>query len=158
GPRLPSDGRSGKRGEAASGVARRTDARSSQLARHLRKPFRPRGCFDPENQRQVKDAMTGMPRNRRPLESSLQIYLRQINETSLLSAVEEVLLAQRIQAGDAEARDHLVRANLRLVVNLARSYQGKGLDLADLIAEGNLGLFRAAEAFDPAMQTRFSTY
>src|SRR5262249_21981608 len=67
-------------------------------------------------------------------------------------------LAYRIEAGDAEARDQLVRANLRLVVNLARGYVGKGLDLADLIAEGNLGLMRAAEAFDPTMGTRFSTY
>jgi RNA polymerase primary sigma factor len=92
------------------------------------------------------------------LESSLQLYLREIDETPLLSATEEALLARRTQSGDAQARDHLVRANLRLVVKLARAYQGKGLDLPDLIAEGNLGLFRAAEAFDPAMQTRFSTY
>ena len=95
---------------------------------------------------------------RRPTPSPLQSYLEEINETALLSADQERQLAWRVQSGDAPARDHLVRANLRLVVNLARAYQGKGLDLADLIAEGNLGLLRAAEAFDPAMQTRFSTY
>jgi RNA polymerase primary sigma factor len=89
-----------------------------------------------------------------PLES----YLREINETPLLKADEEKELAYRIEDGDSEARDHLVRANLRLVVNIARSYQGKGLALQDLIAEGNLGLLRAVEGYDPGMNTRFSTY
>jgi len=88
----------------------------------------------------------------------LETYLSEINETPLLSAEEEKLLAVRIEDGDIEARDHMVRANLRLVVNIARSYTGKGLGLQDLIAEGNLGLMRAVEGFDPAMNTRFSTY
>jgi RNA polymerase primary sigma factor len=90
--------------------------------------------------------------------SPLTPYLRQINDTPLLTAEEERQLAWRVQDGDPAARDHLVRANLRLVVSLARHYQGRGVDLPDLIAEGNLGLLRAAEAFDPDMQTRFSTY
>jgi RNA polymerase primary sigma factor len=89
-----------------------------------------------------------------PLES----YLREINETPLLKADEERTLAYAITEGDAVARDHLVRANLRLVVSIARHYAGKGLALEDLIAEGNLGLLRAAEGFDPTMNTRFSTY
>lgn len=92
--------------------------------------------------------------NRRPLDT----YLSEIDGTPLLSADEEQELAWRVQEGDAAARDHLVRANLRLVVMIARNYLGKGLDAADLIAEGNLGLLRAAEAFDPAVGTRFSTY
>ena len=91
-------------------------------------------------------------------QSPLEMYLRQINDTPLLTVDEERKLAYRIEDGDCEARDHLVRANLRLVVNIARSYQGKGLDLHDLIAEGNFGLLRAAEAFDASMNTRFSTY
>jgi RNA polymerase primary sigma factor len=91
---------------------------------------------------------------RRPLET----YFGDIDVTPLLSAEEERALAYRIQEGDPQARDHLVRANLRLVVNIARGYVGKGMDLQDLIAEGNLGLLRAAEGFDPAMNTRFSTY
>jgi RNA polymerase primary sigma factor len=103
--------------------------------------------------------MTGMQTTRpRPQHSALAAYLRQINETPLLTAEEERELAWRVQEGDPAARDHLVRANLRLVVSLARHYQGRGVDLPDLIAEGNLGLLRAAEAFDPDMQTRFSTY
>src|SRR6266851_8183551 len=92
------------------------------------------------------------------VQSPLETYLSGINETALLSADEEKLLAGRIEEGDIAARDHMVRANLRLVVNIARSYTGKGLGLQDLIAEGNLGLMRAVEGFDPNMNTRFSTY
>jgi RNA polymerase primary sigma factor len=91
---------------------------------------------------------------RQPMES----YLREINETPVLNADEEKRLAYRIQEGDNSARDHMVRANLRLVVSLARKFTAKGLTLADLIAEGNLGLLRAVEAYDPTMNTRFSTY
>src|SRR5689334_2415492 len=103
-----------------------------------------------------------MTRPRRKLndsvQSPLETYLREINETPLLNAEEEKELAERIETGDNEARDQMVRANLRLVVNIARSYTGKGLALQDLIEEGNLGLLRAVEGFDPRMTTRFSTY
>ncbi|MCL2347125.1 MAG: RNA polymerase sigma factor RpoD/SigA [Planctomycetaceae bacterium] len=92
------------------------------------------------------------------LQSPLETYLREINETSLLSADDELALAAAIARGDMEARDRMVRANLRLVVNIARGYTSKGLSLQDLIEEGNLGLLRAVEGFDPAMGTRFSTY
>ena len=98
---------------------------------------------------------------RRPtaaVQSPLETYLREINETSLLSARDEQELATAIGNGDIRARDRMVRANLRLVVNIARGYTGKGLSLPDLIEEGNLGLLRAVEGFDPAMGTRFSTY
>jgi RNA polymerase primary sigma factor len=92
------------------------------------------------------------------VQNPLETYLREINETSLLSAREEKDLARRIAQGDVAARDRMVRANLRLVVNIARGYSGKGLPLQDLIEEGNLGLLRAVEGFDPDMDTRFSTY
>ncbi|MEM8864666.1 MAG: RNA polymerase sigma factor RpoD/SigA [Planctomycetota bacterium] len=92
------------------------------------------------------------------VQTPLETYLREINETALLSAAEEKELAVRIGEGDIQARDRMVRANLRLVVNIARGYSGKGLGLQDLIEEGNLGLLRAVEGFDPAMGTRFSTY
>jgi RNA polymerase primary sigma factor len=91
-------------------------------------------------------------------QSPLETYLREINETALLSADEELELADRIANGDVMARDRMVRANLRLVVNIARGYTGKGLGLQDLIEEGNLGLLRAVEGFDPTVGTRFSTY
>jgi RNA polymerase primary sigma factor len=104
-----------------------------------------------------------MPRVRQPRDeavpSSLDVYFREIDQTPLLTAEEERRLAYRItQTSDVEARDQMVRANLRLVVNIARSYTGKGLSLPDLIEEGNLGLLRAVEGFDPSMNTRFSTY
>jgi len=103
-----------------------------------------------------------MPTRRRPpaaaVQTPLETYLREINETSLLSAEEEKRLARAIAAGDALARDHMVRANLRLVVNIARGYANRGLPLPDLIEEGNLGLLRAVEGFDPDVGTRFSTY
>jgi RNA polymerase primary sigma factor len=103
-----------------------------------------------------------MPKTRRrslpSVQSPLETYLREINETSLLSADDEQDLATAIGQGDVHARDRMVRANLRLVVNIARGYTGKGLGLQDLIEEGNLGLLRAVEGFDPAMGTRFSTY
>jgi RNA polymerase primary sigma factor len=92
------------------------------------------------------------------VQTPLETYLREINETPLLDARQERELATRIGQGDTAARDQMVRANLRLVVNIARGYSGKGLGLQDLIEEGNLGLLRAVEGFDPAMGTRFSTY
>jgi RNA polymerase primary sigma factor len=92
------------------------------------------------------------------VQSPLETYLREINETPLLNAQQEKELAYRIEDGDNAARDQMVRANLRLVVNIARGYVGKGLSLQDLIEEGNLGLLRAVEGFDPGMNTRFSTY
>src|SRR5256885_5606062 len=92
------------------------------------------------------------------VQSPLETYLREINETPLLNAKQEKELARKIGVGDSAARDQMVRANLRLVVNIARGYTGKGLALQDLIEEGNLGLLRAVEGFDPSMNTRFSTY
>jgi RNA polymerase primary sigma factor len=92
------------------------------------------------------------------VQTPLETYLREINETALLSARDEQQLAAAIGSGDNRARDRMVRANLRLVVNIARGYTGKGLSLQDLIEEGNLGLLRAVEGFDPTMGTRFSTY
>lgn len=94
----------------------------------------------------------------RVAQSPLEIYLRDINETDLLTADQEKSLSRRVQKGDAEARDWMVRANLRLVVNIARNYNNRGLAFQDLIEEGNLGLMRAVEGFDPEMGTRFSTY
>jgi RNA polymerase primary sigma factor len=91
-------------------------------------------------------------------ERCLETYLQEINEVPLLCADEEKELGRRIQAGDQEAREHLIRANLRLVVSVAKMYAERGLTLADLIAEGNIGLIKATEKFDPAAGCRFSTY
>src|SRR6185436_365771 len=93
------------------------------------------------------------------VQSGLQLYLKQINESPLLTAVQEKELARRIiQTNDPEAREIMVRSNLRLVVNLAKHYINRGLSLPDLIEEGNIGLLKAVEGFDPNEGTRFSTY
>ncbi|MCY2933764.1 MAG: RNA polymerase sigma factor RpoD/SigA [Planctomycetota bacterium] len=103
--------------------------------------------------------MARVRRHRRDtVQSPLETYLREINETALLNAQEEKDLAVLIGKGDKAARDRMIRANLRLVVNIARGYVGKGLALQDLIEEGNIGLLRAVEGFDPTIGTRFSTY
>jgi RNA polymerase primary sigma factor len=93
-----------------------------------------------------------------PTSWPLATYLREIDQTPLLDHEQELDLARRIGAGDLEARDHLIRANLRLVVRIARDYTGRGLSLEDLVAEGNLGLMRGAEGFDASFGCRFSTY
>jgi RNA polymerase primary sigma factor len=88
----------------------------------------------------------------------LETYLREINDVPLLGAEEEMALSRRIRAGDMSAREHMIRANLRLVVSIAKNYVNRGLAFMDLIEEGNIGLLKAVEKFDPAKECRFSTY
>ena len=89
---------------------------------------------------------------------AMDLYLNQIRDDDLLSGADECALAHAIAAGDADARARMIRSNLRLVVRIARDYIGRGLSIEDLIGEGNLGLIRATEEFDPSFGTRFSTY
>lgn len=96
-------------------------------------------------------------KDRRP-SGFLEDYLREIREDALLTPAEEASLAEAIRGGDTEARSRLIRANLRLVVKIARDFEGRGLSMDDLVGEGNLGLIRAAQEFDPSFGTRFSTY
>ncbi len=90
--------------------------------------------------------------------SALSLYLRDAVEVPLLSVPEENALAARIKRGDAAAREHMIRANLRLVIKIARDYEGYGLPLLDLINEGNIGLMKGVERFDPAKGGKLSTY
>jgi RNA polymerase primary sigma factor len=88
----------------------------------------------------------------------LDTYLADINEVPLLTPEQEIKLARRVQRGDQIAREHMIRANLRLVVSIAKNYVNRGLAFMDLIEEGNIGLMRAVEKFDPKAGCRFSTY
>jgi RNA polymerase primary sigma factor len=88
----------------------------------------------------------------------LQLYLREVGQVGLLTPAEEVVLAKRIQQGDEKARDLMIRANLRLVVKIAREYENLGLPLLDLINEGNMGLMKGVDRFDPAKGAKLSTY
>jgi RNA polymerase primary sigma factor len=89
---------------------------------------------------------------------SMKFYLSEISRTPLLSIEEETALAERIKQGDQEARDHMIRANLRLVVKIAGDYSGYGVSTSDLVSEGNIGLMKAVDRFDPEKGGKFSTY
>ena len=91
-------------------------------------------------------------------ENSLRTYMNEIAQTPLLTRQEEVELANRIKEGDEKARTHMIKANLRLVVKIAKDYSGFGLPLSDLISEGNIGLMKAVERFDPEKGGKLSTY
>ena len=91
-------------------------------------------------------------------DDSVRLYLREIGKIPLLTSEEEAELAQRIVKGDKKAKDKMVESNMRLVVSIAKRYGGRGLDFLDLIQEGNTGLLRAVEKFDPEKGFKFSTY
>jgi RNA polymerase primary sigma factor len=90
-------------------------------------------------------------------DDSVRLYLREIGKIPLLNGEEELALAQRVVAGDKKAKDKMAEANMRLVVSIAKRYSGRGLDFLDLIQEGNTGLLRAVEKFDPDKGFKFST-
>jgi RNA polymerase primary sigma factor len=111
-----------------------------------------------ESDSQEQAAETRLPERQKGVEDSLQQYLKSIGRISLLKANEEIELARRVKRGDRFARKQLIQANLRLVVSVAKKYQGRGLPLLDLIQEGNLGLLRSVEKYDPERGFKFSTY
>ncbi len=100
----------------------------------------------------------GIPPTSRGIGDATEMYLAEIGASELLTAADEVRLARRVQRDDAVARHKMIESNLRLVVKIARRYLNRGLPLLDLIEEGNLGLIRAVEKFDPERGLRFSTY
>src|SRR5208282_5247421 len=91
-------------------------------------------------------------------DTAIKLYLREIGQVKLLTPNEEIQLAARIKRGDKKAREQMIKANLRLVVKIARDYEGIGLPLLDLISEGNIGLMKAVERFDPKKGGKLSTY
>jgi RNA polymerase primary sigma factor len=102
--------------------------------------------------------LTKTTRRYRDEDRSLDLYLREIGETPLINAAEEVELAKRIKKGDQKALEKLTKANLRFVVSVAKQYQNQGLSLADLINEGNIGLIKAAKRFDETRGFKFISY
>jgi RNA polymerase primary sigma factor len=98
------------------------------------------------------------PTSRYEKSSALTIYMRELGQVELLTPEEEIQLAAKIKKGNPEARERMIRANLRLVVKIARDYEGLGVPLLDLINEGNIGLMSAVERFDPAKGAKLSTY
>lgn len=92
------------------------------------------------------------------LEDITEIYIKEAGKAPLLTAEEEILYAKRAKEGDMFARNKLICSNLRLVVSIAKKFVGRGLEFADLIQEGNMGLMKAVEKFDPDLGYRFSTY
>jgi RNA polymerase primary sigma factor len=110
--------------------------------------------------KKVDVAPPGLERERGSYDgdTAIKLYLREIGQVKLLTPQEEIELAARIKKGDKKAREHMIKANLRLVVKIARDYEGIGLPLLDLISEGNIGLMKAVERFDPAKGGKLSTY
>jgi len=109
---------------------------------------------------EAEDALPPRERERGSYDgdTAIKLYLREIGQVKLLTPQEEIELAARIKKGDKKAREQMIKANLRLVVKIARDYEGIGLPLLDLISEGNIGLMKAVERFDPAKGGKLSTY
>src|SRR4051812_26091243 len=104
------------------------------------------------------EAVEALPSGESLSTDPIRIYMREIGQVALLTPDEEIKLARRIKRGDAAAREHMIKANLRLVVKIARDYENYGLPLLDLISEGNIGLMKAVERFDPNKGAKLSTY
>jgi RNA polymerase primary sigma factor len=118
----------------------------------------PEHQFGPSRDRPADAKRVDVDASIEPSLDSLRLYLRAIGRVRLLTAEEEVCLAKRIERGDVAAKQHMVEANLRLVVSIAKGYVGRGLTFLDLIQEGSLGLIRAVEKFDYRRGYKFSTY
>src|SRR5881394_1752931 len=141
------------------GTARRkkgTDA----LRRSVSAPEAPKGTAPLPLPRVEEIVATVVGRERASYDgdTAIKLYLREIGQVKLLTPLEEIELADRIKKGDKKAREQMIKANLRLVVKIAHDYEGLGLPLLDLINEGNIGLMKAVERFDPAKGGKLSTY
>jgi len=123
---------------------------ASKIVRVVEAPAVPRGEIAPLSERDKRSAYDG--------DTAFKLYLREIGQVKLLTPLQEIELAARIKKGDKKAREDMIKANLRLVVKIAHDYEGFGLPLLDLINEGNIGLMKAVERFDPAKGGKLSTY
>lgn len=132
----------------------RACAMSSRLARRPCTPSRPTATRPAASTILKADATSTEPLHG----DAIQLYLREIGQVKLLTPNEEIALAKRIKRGDRKAREHMIKANLRLVVKIAREYEGLGLPLLDLINEGNIGLMKGVDRFDVRKGAKLSTY
>lgn len=148
------DTRRKKSAATATPLARATPRSEADEA--LEKPAKPADNPPPVPVTRAASEETSRPSY--GVDGALSLYMREVAEVPLLTVEEENALAARIHAGDEAAREHMIRANLRLVVKIAREYEGFGLPLLDLINEGNMGLMKAVERFDPAKGGKLSTY
>ena len=125
-------------------------------------PIKPEEVYEATAAIEAEEAAAPEPRNRERSgydgDTAIKLYLREIGQVKLLTPQQEIELAARIKKGDKKAREQMIKANLRLVVKIARDYEGIGLPLLDLISEGNIGLMKAVERFDPAKGGKLSTY
>jgi RNA polymerase primary sigma factor len=125
--------------------------KTSRLSESQQEPFAGAPASHDEEQPEAKSVQTQSA-------TSYMLYLREIGQVRLLTQAEEFDLARRIATGDQAAREQMIKANLRLVVKIARDYEGCGVPLLDLISEGNIGLMKAVERFDPNRGAKLSTY
>src|SRR5213079_3363167 len=125
-------------------------------------PIKPEEVYQATAAIEAEETAAPEPRNRERSgydgDTAIKLYLREIGQVKLLTPQQEIELAARIKKGDKKAREQMIKANLRLVVKIARDYEGIGLPLLDLISEGNIGLMKAVERFDPSKGGKLSTY
>jgi RNA polymerase primary sigma factor len=138
--------------------SRKGAARRPLVARFASRPVVPPSQNPPVAPTLVEAALPERERSSYDGDTAIKLYLREIGQVKLLTPEEEIELAARIKKGDKRAREHMIKANLRLVVKIARDYEGIGLPLLDLISEGNIGLMKAVERFDPKKGGKLSTY
>jgi len=143
--------------QAKAGVARRTRSKAAR-----RQPLsEPAATKEPAAMARPEEIVATVAIRERSSydgDTAIKLYLREIGQVKLLTPLEEIELADRIKKGDKKAREQMIKANLRLVVKIAHDYEGLGLPLLDLINEGNIGLMKAVERFDPAKGGKLSTY
>jgi RNA polymerase primary sigma factor len=150
-----------KRGIPAKRPARRKEKEPPIEAAPSIEPLAAESVEVPDvEEKQEEEASAPVEKERTTYDSdtAIKLYLREIGQVKLLTPQEEIELAARIKKGDKKAREQMIKANLRLVVKIAHDYDGLGLPLLDLISEGNIGLMKAVERFDPAKGGKLSTY
>ena len=139
------------------GTARRKK-RNAALRQPVSAPNEPKETAPVPRAEEIVATVIARERSSYDGDTAIKLYLREIGQVKLLTPLEEIELAARIKKGDKKAREQMIKANLRLVVKIAHDYEGLGLPLLDLINEGNIGLMKAVERFDPAKGGKLSTY